>query len=257
MSRYLIHATAFAAGLALICAAAALADREVVRAGNLYLADNGGISPSKLPKHESVPVRARIVGEIGTLDSSHPPALQTIALDVDRTIQVNAVGLPTCRLGQLEARATAVAKSACADAIVGSGSAEVEVAFPEQRPFSAKGAVVLFNGGVHGRTTLVFIHAYVAVPAPTAIVATAKVTRIHRGRFGLHIAARIPKIAAGSGSITKFQVGVGRKFFYKGRKRSFLAASCPTGQYVTEGEVLFSDGTKLGVTHAFPCTSEG
>jgi hypothetical protein len=155
------------------------------------------------------------------------------------------------------ARATAAAKTACPGAIVGSGQAEVEVAFPEQPPFSAKGAVVLFNGGVRGRTTLVLIHAYVAVPAPTAVVATAKITRIHRGQFGLHIVAQIPKIASGSGSVTKFALRVGRKFSYRGKKESFLAASCPTGHYLTEGEVLFSDGTQLGVAHLFPCTSKG
>jgi hypothetical protein len=257
MRKHLVRIAAIGIGLALIVAASALAKREVVRVGNLFLADNGGISPSKLPKHESVPITARLDGEIGTLDGSHPPAVRTVTLDIDHTIQINAVGLPICRPGQIQARATAAARRACASAIVGSGEGEVEVAFPEQRPFSAKGPVVLFNGGVHGRTTLVFIHAYVAVPAPTAIVATAKITRIHRGRFGLHIVAQIPKIAGGAGSVTKFQLSVGRKFTYKGKKESFLAASCPTGHYVTEGEVLFSDGTKLGLTHVLPCTPKG
>jgi hypothetical protein len=160
-------------------------------------------------------------------------------------------------LGQIQARGTAEAKRACAGAIVGSGEAEVEVAFPEQQPFSATGAVVLFNGGVRGGTTLVLVHAYVAVPAPTAVVATAKITRIHRGRFGLHILAQIPKIAGGSGSVTKFDLSVGRKFSYKGKREGFLMASCPTGHYETEGEVLFSDGTELGLTHVFPCTPRG
>ena len=77
-------------------------------------------------------------------------------LDVDRTIQVDAKGLPVCRQGQLKASTTAAAKQACPDAIVGSGTAEVEVAFPEQAPFSANGPVLLFNGGVHGGTTLLF-----------------------------------------------------------------------------------------------------
>jgi hypothetical protein len=257
MSRHLIHATTIAVGIVLICATTATAGREVVRAGNLYLADNGGISPSKLPKHESAPVSARINGEIGTLDGSHPPALQTIGLDVDKTIQIDAVGLPVCRWGQIEASDTKTAERACASAIVGSGEAEVEVAFPEQPPFSAKGAVVLFNGGVKGDTTLVFVHAYVAVPTPTAVIVAAKITRIHHGRFGLHIAARIPRIAGGSASVTKFQLKVGRAFSYKGKRKSFLTASCPTGHYVTDGEVLFSDGTELGVNHVFPCTSKG
>jgi len=138
-------------------------------------------------------------GEISTRDGTHPPALQTLDLEIDRTIGIDAVGLPTCTAGQLRSRSTAAAKRACGSAIVGSGEAEVEVAFPEQAPFRSTGPVLLFNGGVRGRTTSVLLHAYVDVPAPTAIVTKATVTRIHNGRFGLRIAARIPKITGGSG----------------------------------------------------------
>jgi hypothetical protein len=257
MKKSLICVIAFAATTALIFAAAALGSREVECAGNLCITDNGGILPAKLPRHESAPITARIFGEINTRDGSHPPALENLELDVDKTIGIDAVGLPTCRPGQLASRTTAEAKRACPDAIVGSGSAEVEVAFPEQTPFSSTGPLVLFNGGVHGKATVFFLHAYVDVPAPTAIVVKATVTRIHRGRFGLHIAAQIPRIAGGAGSPTKFTLKIGRKFTYKGKKKSLLVASCPTGHWVTKGHVVFGDQTQLGLTHVFPCTPKG
>jgi len=257
MKRHLSHCIVLAAGLALIFAAAALGSREEVRVGNLVLADNGGISPSKLPKHGSAPITARLIGEISTLDGSHPPAVRSVDLEVDGTLGIDAVGLPTCTAAKLEARDTATAKRVCGNAIVGSGRAEAEVAFVEQTPFSASGPVVLFNGGVQGRTTVVFLHAYLDVPAPTAVVVRATVTRIHRGRFGLQIAASIPKIAGGSASVTKFELKVGRRFTYKGQQKSFLVASCPTGSWVTKGQVRFSDGTKLGLTHVFPCMPQG
>lgn len=246
-----------AAGFALVFAVAAFGSRKVECIGNLCVGDDGGISPSKLPKHGSAPITARLVGEIGTRDGSHPPALRSVELDVDRTIGIDAVGLPICKARQIEARDTAAARSACGGAMVGSGQAEVEVAFPEQAPFSASGPVVLFNGGVHGPTTLVLAHAYVDVPAPTAVVTRATVTRIHRGRFGLHVAAQIPRIAGGAGSVTKVELKVGRRFTYKGQKASFLVASCPTGSWVTRGNVLFDDKTELGLTHVFPCTPRG
>jgi len=257
MKRRLISLTILTAGLALIFVAAAFGSREVARVGNLVLTDNGGISPSALPRHEYAPITARVVGEIRTVDGSHPPALQSVALDVDRAIGINAVGLPVCKASQIEARATAAAKGACGSAIVGSGKGEVEVAFPEQAPLHAVGPVVIFNGGVQGRTTLVLLHAYVAVPAPTAIVTRAMVTRIHRGRFGLHIAARIPKIAGGASSVTKFELKIGRKFTHKGQEKSYLVASCPTGRWMTKGNVVFDDETELGLTHVFPCTPKG
>jgi hypothetical protein len=265
MKKLPIYLTALTAGLALIFATQSSGERhagafgkpEVWCAGNLCVTDNGGILPSKLPKRGKAPVTAYLFGKIDTRDGSHPPALQTLGLDIDKTIAIDAVGLPACRARQLQSRDTAAAKRACSGAIVGSGEAEVEVAFPEQAPFRSTGPIVLFNGGVRGRTTTVLLHAYVNVPAPTAIVTKATVTRVDRGRFGLHIAAKIPKIAGGSGSVTRFELKVGRRFTHKGKKKSLLVAGCPTGTWVTKGDARFGDGTRLGITHPFSCTPRG
>ena len=238
-------------------AAGDLGNRKEECVGVLCVGDNGGISPTVLPKHGGQPVTARIIGDIATRDGSHPPALQHLEADIDHTIEVDAVGLPTCSEHQLEARSSASAKKACGDAIIGTGSAEVEVAFPEQEPFRSTGPLLLFNNGVHGGTTSVLLHAYVNVPAPTAVIVRAKVTRIHRGRFGLHLEAHIPKIAGGAGSATAFDLKIGRRYTYEGRKKSFLSASCPTGAWATKGNLLFSNQTKLGFTHIFSCTPEG
>jgi hypothetical protein len=258
MRKHLIRIAAVGLGLGLIVAASALAKPEVFQVGNLFLVDNGGISPSKLPKHHQAPISANLNGRIGTTDGSHPPAVEAVVADFDKTIQVNAKGLPACKGGQLVARSTADAKTACPDAIVGSGEGEVEVEFPEQTPFTAKGPIVLFNGGVHGGTTLLLIHTYVAVPAPTAVVATVKLTRIHRGHYGIHAVAQIPPIAGGSGSVTRFKITIGRKFTtYRGKKESYLTASCPTGHYFAEGKALFANGPTLKITHVLPCTPKG
>src|SRR3954454_6544660 len=260
MKRHLIHLIAVAAGLALISATAAsgsLGSRQEHCVAVLCVGDNGGISPTKLPKHGSAPVTARIDGEVITRDGSHPPALQQLEAEIERTIKVDAVGLPTCQAKQLQATSSATAKKVCGEAIVGSGTAEVEVAFPEQKPFRSTGPLVLFNGGVHGRTTTVLLHAYVDVPAPTAVIVRATVTRIHKGRFGLRLKAHISKVAGGAGSATAFDLKIGRRYTYKGRKKSFLSASCPTGAWATKGNLLFSDQTRLGFTHIFTCTPMG
>jgi len=257
MKRHLVCVGVALAGLSLATASVASGKWEIVRAGNLVFGDNGGISPTTLPKHRFAPATARIIGKVGTVDGTQPPALTHVEADVDKTIRVDAVGLPTCRRSQLEARSTADAKRACGDAVIGSGSAGVEVAFPEQAPFSSTGPLVLFNAGVSGKTTKFLLHAYVDVPAPTAIVIPATVTRIHKGRFGLHLEATIPRIAGGAGSATNFELKIGRRFTYKGEKRSFLSASCPTGNWMMKGRVEFSDGTEAAVSHLFSCTPEG
>jgi hypothetical protein len=260
MNRNSIRAGVVAAGLALIFASVAAADlggnEKVWCVGNICVTDGGGIAPSKLPKRGKAPITARLSGEIETRDGTHPPAVQTLDLDIDRTIGVDAVGLAACKAAQLQSRSTTDAKRACGDAIVGSGSAEVEVEFPEQNPFRSSGPIVLFNGGVQGRTTTLLLHAYVDVPAPTAIVTKVIITRVNRGRFGLHVAAKVPRIAGGSGSVTMFDLRVGRKFTYKGERKSFLMAGCPTGTWLTKGDVRFSDGTRLGITHPFSCTPQ-
>jgi hypothetical protein len=257
MRKHLIRVAAIGAAFALIVAANAFAKVEVAQVGNLFLKDNGGISPSKLPKHKQVPISGHINAQIGTVDDSHPPAIESVIVDFDKTIQINAKGLPVCTQNQLVARSTTDAKKVCGDTIVGSGEGEVEVAFPEQKPFAAKGPITLFNGGVRGNTTLLLIHTYVAVPAPTAVIVPVKISQIHRGHFGLHTEAKIPAIAGGAGSVTKFKLKIGRKFTYKGKKESYLTASCPTGSYYTEGHVRFADGTTMGLTHVLPCTPMG
>ncbi|HEY5943608.1 MAG TPA: hypothetical protein VIT89_12215 [Solirubrobacterales bacterium] len=259
MNRSLIRLSVIAAALVLVFAAVATGspNRKIWCAGNICVADDGGITPTKLPKHGSAPVTARLNGEISTRDGSHPPAFESMDLKIEKNISIDPVGLPTCKLRQLEATSSTAAKRACGDAIVGSGEAEVEVAFPEQPPFRSTGPLILFNGGLEGPTATLLLHAYVNVPAPTAIVVKAKVTRIHEGRFGLRVQATVPRIAGGAGSVTSFELEVGRKFTYKGKKKSFLMAGCPNGVWMAKGEAKFVDGTTLHITHPFPCTPQG
>jgi len=259
MNRKPLLLAALVAMLALTLAAVALGspNRKIWCAGNICIADDGGISPEALPKHGKAPVTARLNGEVSTRDGSHPTPFKSMDLKIDKTISLDAEGLPVCHKGQIAASTTATVKQVCGDAIVGSGEAEVEVAFPEQTPFRATGPLVLFNGGVKGAVTTLLLHAYVNVPAPTAIVVKAKITKIHEGQFGMRIQADIPKIAGGAGSVTMFDLRVGRRYTYKGKKKSFLSASCPTGIWVAKGQASFKDGTTLGINHLFPCIPKG
>jgi hypothetical protein len=259
MNRPLIRLSLVLGALALVFAAVASGspNRRVWCAGNICVADDGGITPTTLPRHEKAPVTARLNGAISTKDGSHPPAFESIDIKIQDNIAIDPVGIPTCSAGKLQATSSSAAKRACGEAIVGSGEAEVEVAFPEQAPFRSSGPLILFNGGQKGPTTTLLLHAYVNVPAPTAIVVPATVTRIHNGPFGLRIQATVPKIAGGSGSVTDFKLKVGRKFTYKGKKKSFLTASCPNGVWIAKGEARFVDHTVLHISHPFPCTPKG
>jgi hypothetical protein len=255
MSKHLIRAAVIAAGLTLIVAAGAFA--EVARVGTLVFRGSGGVFPTRLPKHRQAPIGGYVNARLGTVDGSHPPAIRTVIIDFDRAFQVNAEGLPVCSRARLVALTTALAKRACGHSIVGSGEGTVEVAFSDQQPFSAKGPLTLFNGGVHGGATLLLIHAYVAVPTPTAVITTTKITRVRHGRFGLHTVSEIPEIAGGAGSVTGFKFKIKRTFNYKGKKKSFITASCPTGLFFVRAKVQFTDDTMMKLGRVVRCTSKG
>lgn len=253
----LVLAVGMLAGSLLVAGAANSAKPTVVRAGNLVLKLNGGVAPKALPKKKMAPVALRISGDISTVDGAHPPAARTIIADFDKHGRVNANGLPVCRSGQLQSRNTRDAKKACPKAIVGSGKTTVRVQFAEQRPFYASGPLVLFNGGVRGKVTTMYIHAYVSVPAPTAIVTQVKIKSARKGRFGTRAIATIPKIAGGSGSVTRFAMKIQRNFRHKGKKQSYLLARCANGRFFARGNVAFADGTRVTGTVIRGCRSKG
>jgi hypothetical protein len=250
MRKQLSIAAVLAAVVALAVAGIAAAEKPVkVRAGNLELTFNGGFKPKALSKRKPTPIKFNISGKIRTLDGSHPPALKEFVLEADKNAGINVKGVPICRSGQLQSRDSAGAKAACRPAIIGTGTATAEIQFPEQAPIPVKSPLYLFNGGVRGGKTTLFLHAYITVPTPAAIVTTIKINRFKKGRYGLKSVATIPKIAGGSGSVTSFNLNI--------TKRGVLSAKCTDGKLQASGTAKFSDGTKASATVVRPCRPKG
>jgi hypothetical protein len=244
--------------LAVAAAGLAIAEKPVkVRVGEVIVTFNGGVTPKALPKNEQAPITFNISGKIETADGSHPPALKELVIEADKNSAVNAKGLPVCTAGKLQAQDTKHAKLACPDAIIGEGKTDVEVEFPEQAPFIAKSKLIAFNGGTSGGTTTAFVHAYLSSPVSAAVVVTAKITKIHKGRFGIKSLATIPKIAGGYGSGVSFDLTINRSFTYKGKKQSYLLAKCPDGHLNAVGTASFQDGPKLSAEVIRACSPKG
>jgi len=254
-----VIALALATAAVTIAAAVAVAEKPtIVRAGNLVLTINGGVRPKALSKHELTPIAFHGSGDLATVDGSHPPAFKESVFDVDKDAAIDVSGLPVCRKSQLENRGTADAKRACPTAILGAGSATVEVAFPDQPPIRSTGPLVLFNGGEKGGVSTFFVHGYVAIPVPTAIVVTVTATREANGPYGLRIVARDPLIAGGSGSPTHFDIHTYRFVKDKdGHRRGFLFARCSDGRLQGKGSATFRDGTTLFGGIARACQAAG
>ncbi len=250
MRKQLSIAAVLMAVVALTVAGAAVAEKPVkVRAGNLELTFNGGFTPKKLSKTKPTPIKFNISGKIRTLDGSHPPALKEFVLEADKNAGIDVKGVPTCRSGQLQSRDSAGAKAACRKAIIGTGTAKAEIQFPEQAPIPVNSPLYLFNGGKRGGKTTLFLHAYITVPTPAAIVTTIKIKRFKNGRYGLKSVATIPKIAGGSGSVTSFNLNI--------TKRGVLTAKCTDRKLQAHGMAKFSDGTKASATVVRTCRPKG
>jgi hypothetical protein len=237
-------ASACALALALAAVLSTAASGQTVRAGNLIVQIDGSISPSKLPKRKPAPITLKLSGELGTSDGSHPPALSKLNLDFDRHGHLFTKGLPTCTVGKLENTLTSQARRACRRAIVGGGRVGAEIAFPEQAPFKASGPLLVFNGKPKGRRQVLIFHVHADVPAPTTFVTTAVIGKA-KGRYGTNAKVKIPRITNGQGSLTFFRATLRKTWRFKGRKRSLLLASCPTGRLFARGDFIFNGGTKV------------
>jgi hypothetical protein len=240
-------------------ALASVASGATVQAGNLVLSFGGSVVPSVLPKSTMAPVSLKIDGKLATTDGSQPPAAKEVIVYAEKNPAVNASGLPVCKASQLQAEDTQQAEKACPKAIVGRGSTEVRVQFPESTPFTAKGPLVLFNGGTKGGKTLLLIQAYVSVPTPTALVSTVTITKEHSGIYGagtLAAVAQIPTIAGGSGSLTEFSFDIHRLFTYKGHKESYLTARCSSGHFDSRTVAKFAGGVEISGNIVQPCKAK-
>jgi hypothetical protein len=234
MRRNLLVTLALSAMLALGVAAIASAAGTTLRAGNLVLRFGGNVIPKKLPANRYAPIGLNAFGKIKTSDGTHPSAFREAIVDIDKNGFINARGAPVCRNGQLQARNTRAARRVCGRAIVGKGRANAEISFPEQRPIRVPSPLTIFNGGTRGKTTTMYVHAFITVPVPAAIVTSLTIKKVRKGRFGYRVVAKIPVIAGGSGSALDFSFTIQKKFFrFRGRAHPYLAARCRDGKFVT------------------------
>jgi hypothetical protein len=255
MRKLLMLTMALGALIAVSVAGTASAERAV--SGNLEINVDGGFSPKVLSKKTLTPIALSAKGTIKTLDGTHPPALKEFLLESDKNASVSVKGYPTCTSGKLQSQDTAHAEAICKKALIGTGTTNVEIEFAESKPVPVHSKLLVFNGGVRGGVTTFYIHAYITVPTPAAIVTTVKIKKIHKGRYGLLSTASIPKIAGGSGSVTSFSLKINKKYTFKGKKMSILSAKCPDGKLQAHGTAVFKDGTRLSADFVKPCTGRG
>ena len=78
------------------------------------------------------------------------------------------------------------------------------------------------------------------------------VVKKKKGTYGTSLIAKIPPIASGSGYISSFDLSLKRRYNLRGKKRSYVSASCPLPKGVNRASFPlvrstygFEDGTKV------------
>jgi len=219
---------------------------------NVEFAFDAGFSPITLSKTVPTPIALELSGQIETSDGTHPPALREFILDADRNSALNVKGIPACHL-----TIEIPVMEHCPSAIVGRGTMNVEIAFPEQPPLPTKSAVTLFNGGVKQGVTTLLMYAFLKNPVSAAVVTTIKIRKVHKGRFGTEAVFSVPVIAGGNGSVTAFDARLYKRFSYKGKRASLLTLKCPDGKIRARAEAIFSDGAEAHAEVLRPCIAKG
>ncbi len=228
----------------------------VLRAGSLEVVGEGGFTPTTLPKHEFAPITIHGEGSIGTTDGSLPPILKKLTVWYDKHGEVVTKGLPYCTKGKLAATTAKTARKVCAGSIVGEGRGTALIAFPEQRPFKASSPITIFNAAPHNGNPTVLAHFYLSVPAPTTYILPVEIQRIHNGPFGFRTVATLPRIAGGYGIPLEGSLTIGKKWTFKGKRLSYVNASCPSGKLQAKVETEFTDATKLNGLILKRCTGK-
>ena len=118
--------------------------------------------------------------------------------------------------------------------------------------------MLVFNGGTKGSKTLILVHVYANVPAPTAFITKVFVTKEHKGQVRHTTSNRRSRSSpVARARLTNFSITNKKIFTYKGKKQSYFLAKCPTGSLFGEGEVSFTNGDRLKGSVVVPCTAEG
>jgi hypothetical protein len=223
MGRRLVVVSALLLTLLVLGGAATAA---VIQDGKLRITVQSQVQPFKLPREGTAPIAVFISGHIASATGEVPPQLQRMAIAVNRHGLLSSVGLPACKVAQIQPGASDRALANCADALVGSGRFWASVVFPGQRAYPTRGRLLIFNGRKGGSPVL-FAHIYTTTPFNTSFVITFTIKHISRGPYGTELSASLPRALGNWGFVDRIKLTLRRKYTYKGEQRSYFNAGCP------------------------------
>lgn len=218
---------------------AAAANAEVIQSGDVRVNFLAKFTPTTLPRETPAPITVEVGGKISTTDGSTPPALRNLRVELNSAGRIESAGLPDCAPSLLQSTDSESALARCGPARVGDGTFQAQLRFGG-KPLVVKGQALVFNSTVGGRPGML-IHIYIAEPARVTLVIPLKIS--HKpGEFGTVLAARVPTLVGGLGSVTDLRLRIGRRFEYQGARRSYLSAACAAPAGFPGGTFSFARG---------------
>jgi hypothetical protein len=261
MRKYVMLVLAMGAVIAVaavgIAGAAGGEEPVTVKVGEMELTANGGFSPKALSKTKQTPISEHASGEIQMTNGGHPPAIREIFIEADKNGEAHTKGIPVCKSGELQATDTEAALKACKSSLIGEGTAEAQVALPEQRPINVNSKLLLFNGPEKGGKRTWYAHVYFSDPVSGAIVSTVTISKIHHGRFGTLGVVKIPQIVGGAGSGISFTLEIFKSVKVGGKTFNPISAKCSDGKLKVHVLGKFEDGTQAQTEIVRACTPKG
>ena len=222
--------------LAIGCTAVSRAEQRQVQ--GLRVSFEADFAPHALPRTEPAPVKVSVEGQISTTDGSHPPPLRWLELEINRNGIVSGKGLPVCRAPALQSTSTQTALNRCGSALVGKGDFKAQVALG--REVGSAGKILAFNSRFKGRPALL-LHLFASVPVRFTLVVPLMIQKNTKGQFGTLLKARIPRIG-GIVSVTQIGLELGRRYSYKGERRSYVSAACSAPKSLPGALFTFAKG---------------
>ena len=210
---------------------AGLAQGERSQFGKLILSLDGRLSPLRLPRERSAPVAIRLEGRLRTADGSPLPRVTEVQLGLPQQGVISTHGLPTCARRRIADTSSVAALRNCREALVGRGQLDLTVRLPHQKPFAVQTHLLAFNARLDKRHA-VLLHAFTPKPPFSVILPFA--LRRGSGRFGTTLAAKLPAVSKWA-RVARFEMTLSRRYAYRGRRRSYLSASCPIPRRFTAG----------------------
>lgn len=228
------------AALLAACLLASFAHGERAQRGNLIVTLDGGFSPLALPRDRPAPVSVRLVAGLKTTDRSILPRVTKVELGIPGQGRITTRGLPTCTPRRIRDATTAKALAVCRPALIGTGQMVAQVKIPNQPPFKVHARLLAFNGRV-GDHRAVIVHGISTQP-PTAVVLPFLI-RLRPGTFGTALVAHLPPTLGPWPRFARFEMNLYRRYVNKGKRLSYLSASCPIPKRLTAGFFSFAKAT--------------